>query len=151
MENLKAAQEVHHKFEFYFVALAFTIAAFAIQSGKFSGNTIGDCFEILSWVCITLSGAIGLHKIQYFPVLYRIHDEIIKKEKCIAEYQYQEEYKNDIEELKKDVQKTSQTKKEIEKVNRRKYLLQKVFFIFGMTLLILSRFIYQMQESYWCK
>jgi len=151
MGNLKAAQDVHHKFEFYFIALAFTIAAFAIQSGKFSGNATGDCFEILSWVCITLSGVIGLHKIQYFPVLYRIHDEIIKKENCIANYQEQEEFKDDIEELKKQVQKTSQEKGIIEKSNRRKYLLQKVFFIFGMTFLILSRFIYQMQEFYWCK
>jgi len=49
MSNLKAAQDVQHKFEFYVVALAFTTAAFAMQTGRFSGFALADAIETLSW------------------------------------------------------------------------------------------------------
>jgi hypothetical protein len=103
MSNLKAAQDVHHKLEFYLVALAFTTAAFATQTGRFSGLVIGDMIELLSWVLFVLSGVLGLMRLEYLPVAYRVHDYIGVREQSIREHEADEEQQDDVAALRAQV------------------------------------------------
>jgi len=71
--DLDAAREIHIKFEFYFLALTFTMAAFAIQTGKFQGHRdwFLDLLEGGSWVALMFAGLIGLSRLEYFSPMYR--------------------------------------------------------------------------------
>src|SRR3990172_6537685 len=90
--NLEVAQDVHHKFEFYILALTFTIAGFAFQTGKFSGNLFGDFAEVSSWVMLFLSGVLGLWRLEYLPVAYRTYNYIQVRKKSIEHYKDEEEH-----------------------------------------------------------
>jgi hypothetical protein len=106
MSNLEAAQDVHHKFEFYIVALAFTTAAFATQTGRFSGVVIGDAIKVLSWVFLVLSGVLGLMRLEYFPVAYRVHDYVTVRQQSIREHEDEEAQHEDVAALKAQVAET---------------------------------------------
>ena len=68
--DLNAAREIHIKFEFYFVALTFTMVAFAIQTGEFHGRAT-DFLEGISWVALVLSGLMGLSRLECSKNLVR--------------------------------------------------------------------------------
>ena len=149
MENLKAAQDVHHKFEFYFVVLTFTIVAFSVQSGKFSGNSFGDVMEILSWVCLSVSGTIGLWRIEYIPVMYHINSQLEEKEQAIIQYKKHETHQDIVAKTEKQVEEGKQKRAAIESGNYKKYFCQKLFFLFGLVALLVSGFILLMEIHYW--
>ncbi len=60
------------KFEFYLVALAFTLLALSIQSADFEGPVIARALEIVGWVSLLASGLSGLSYLEWLPVL-RVH------------------------------------------------------------------------------
>jgi len=148
-DNLKTAQVVHHRFEFYLVALTFTIAGFAIQTGKFSGNVFGDFSEIISWAMLCSSGAIGLWRIQYFPGMYRVHDHLEITRQDIERLKGDKSSRGMVQKLEHQVEEGTPTLEKIEVGNRNKYLWQRGLFISGLVALVLARFIVQMQEHYW--
>lgn len=76
--NQDVAIEVGVKFDFYMVALTFTVFAFAIQSGSFRGNVIIDIIEALSWLCLLCSGMVGLSRLELIPVMYRAKHQLDK-------------------------------------------------------------------------
>jgi len=146
--NLKAAQDLHHKFELYLVALAFTTAAFAIQTGKFSGNELGDMAEILSWLLLVVSGALGLWRLEYIPVAYRVHDYIQDNNKYIEYYENEEGQPENVVELKRQVAEKESQLKDIESKNQSKYCWQKRFFVLGFGCLLVARLVAQMEFEY---
>jgi hypothetical protein len=148
MSNLKAAQDVHHKLEFYLVALAFTTAAFATQTGRFSGLVIGDVIELLSWVLFVLSGVLGLMRLEYLPVAYRVHDYIAVREQSIREHEADEEQQEDVAALRAQVADTEPQLREIEAKNQTRYVWQMRLLVAGFGLLIVARMIAQVAEHY---
>lgn len=147
--NLEAAQDVHHKFEFYLIALTFTIAGFAIQTGKFSGNIFGDFAEASSWVMLFLSGVVGLWRIEFLPVAYRIYNYIQVRNQSIDHYKDDNEQEDDVDALRKQVAEYEPKLKKIEDANRKKYRWQKILFICGLLDLLLARLITQIVIP-WC-
>jgi hypothetical protein len=147
--NLNAAQEVHHKLEFYLVALAFTVAAFAMQTGNFSGNRLGDTAEVSSWLLFTLSGLVGLWRLEYVPVVYRIHEYVERRKSTIEQYGQDSEHADDIKVLQEQVHEYEPNLQIIEAANRKKYFWQKLFLVVGLFALFLARFILRMKEWYW--
>ena len=147
--NLKAAQEVHHKLEFYLVALSFTTVAFAIQTGKFSGNLLGDIFEVFSWLLLVLSGLVGLWYLEYLPVAYRTYDYVQKRKNSIEEYREETEYAASIAILQSQVDEYEPKLKKIEAGNRRKYSWQKRLLVTGLFALLVARIVNQTQGLYW--
>jgi hypothetical protein len=141
--NLEAAQNIYHKFQFYLVALTFTIAGFAIQTGKFSGNIFGDFAEASSWVILFLSGVVGLWRIEYLPVAYRTYNYIQVRKQSIEHYKDDNEYEDDVDTLRKQVAEYEPKLKDIEDANRNKYRWQKIFFVCGLLALLLARLITQ--------
>ncbi|MBI3585366.1 MAG: hypothetical protein HY096_15625 [Nitrospinae bacterium] len=147
--NLEAAQDVHHKFEFYLLALTFTIAGFAIQTGKFSGNILGDFLEVSSWVILSISGVVGLWRIEYLPVAYRTYTYIQVRKQNIEYYKDEEEHNDSVDALRQEVAEHEFKLKEIEDTNRKKYRWQKIFFVSGLAALLLARLITQIVVP-WC-
>lgn len=66
------------KFEFYLVALTFTVLAFAVQSGKITGTPLPDVLEGIAWHCLFISGVTGLSRLEYLPVMYRTRHQLSK-------------------------------------------------------------------------
>lgn len=147
--DIKAAQEVHHRLEFYLVAVAFTIAGFAIQTGKFTGYWLGDSAETASWVLITASGAIGLWRLEYMPVLYRLHHHIDRIETEIEAYSEQPGYHERIGAIREKLAEYKPKLKSMEASNYSKYSWQKRMLVLGLICLMVSRFIDQANGWYW--
>ena len=74
--NQDVAIEVGVKFDFYVVALTFTVFAFALQSGSFRGDVIIDGIEAFSWFCFLCSGIAGLSRLEFIPVMYRARHQL---------------------------------------------------------------------------
>jgi hypothetical protein len=146
--NIKAAQEVHHKLEFYLVAVAFTTAAFAIQTGRFSGLVIGDAAEALSWVLLVASGILGLLRLEYIPVAYRVYHSIQVREQSISQHEDDDEQHDAIVALRAQVAETEPKLKEIEGKNQARYVWQKRLLVIGFGLLLVARVVAQIIEHY---
>lgn len=147
--NLKAAQEVHHKLEFYLVALAFTTAAFATQTGKLSGSILGDLAEVMSWLLLVLSGLVGLSRLERIPVAYRTYEYVKKRKISIEEYKEETEYADSISILKSQIAEFEPELKKVETGNLRKYFWQKLFLVAGLVALLLARLLNQAKGLYW--
>jgi len=148
MSNLKAAQDVHHKLEFYLVALAFTTAAFATQTGRFSGFVVGDVIEVFSWVLFVLSGILGLMRIEYLPVAYRVHDYVRVRQESISEPEDDDEQHDAIADLRVQVAATEPQLREIERKNQARYVWQMRLLVAGFCTLLVARIITQTMEHY---
>ena len=82
---------VMEKYEFYFLGLTFTLLGASIQTAEFatySSASVGA--EIIGWAGFTLSGLVGLSKIEYLGVLIYLRNRKDKFEK----------YKSDLEQAK---------------------------------------------------
>lgn len=146
--NIKAAQDVHHQFEFYLVAVVFTTAAFAIQTGRFSGFVIGDAAETLSWILLVASGILGLLRLEYIPVAYRVYHYIQVREQSIRQHEDDDDQRDAIAALKEQVAETEPKLKEIEGKNRSRYVWQKRLLVVGFGMLLVARVISQVIEHY---
>lgn len=65
----QVAQQSQEKFQFYAVALAFTVLGLSIQTASFQGHIVGRVLELLSWASLLTSGLAGLYHLEWSPVL----------------------------------------------------------------------------------
>lgn len=147
--DIQSAQDVHHRLEFYLVAVAFTVAAFAIQTGEFSGKMIGDAAEAASWFLLTTSGLLGLWRLEYIPVMYRVNDFMYRKNGAICDYSAHPEHADSVALLKKQIEEVQPKLELMENRNSRKYFWQKLCFVFGLISLLIARLLGQMSGWYW--
>lgn len=71
MNYADAAKEYSVKFDFYFLALIFTILGLSVQTADFTQSQIGAVSELFGWVTLLCSGVIGLIRLERFPLLYQ--------------------------------------------------------------------------------
>lgn len=64
---LARAEQQKAQFEFYLVALTFTMLGFSIQTANFGVNSVRDCAELVSWFYLSLSGLLGLERLMKTP------------------------------------------------------------------------------------
>lgn len=64
----EVAQRLQLRFEYYAIALTFSILALAIQSA--SPGPIGTIAELLAWISLLISGLVGLSRLEWQPMLY---------------------------------------------------------------------------------
>jgi hypothetical protein len=155
-DNLTLATRNKEKYEFYILALTFTILGLSIQTAEFCTFYYQSVIELSSWFLLLLSGLAGLSRQEYIPVAY------------YAEHRHQNarEYKKGYEEgvqgrrkvLKEDgtamseseiqeqldsliarLDASSKQNKKIERGIEIKYEIHKYSFIIGLLLLIVSR------------
>lgn len=79
--NLDVSVRIQEKFEFYFLSLTFIILGLSIQTAKFGAHAISDGLELLGWISLFISGMAGLSRMQWVPSLYKVKDEIIRRER----------------------------------------------------------------------
>ena len=127
-KDLEKSQEVHFKFEFYLVALTFTIAAAAIQTGKFGGYFSLDFFEGAAWVALVVSGLTGLWRLEYFAPMLGAHWNLVSGAVPQPEAESQ--------------------KAALEASNRRKYKAQRLLFVAGIVSLLLARLLSAIHNAY---
>lgn len=154
-ENYKIARELSNKFDFYFIALVFTILGLSIQTSSLGKIFSQYIFEIAAWVFFLASGLAGLSRLEWMSVFYQHHGAVQDKQrtidmldqgikgrailKSIGETWTIDELKEEEEKVKKQV---ILRKKEIEKVDKwilLKYRIHKWAFIIGIVVLIISR------------
>lgn len=70
------AIELRSKFEFYLLALTFSVLGLSIQTAIFDKNLIADAFELLGWLTLFLSGLIGILRAEWIPVAYDVQSKI---------------------------------------------------------------------------
>lgn len=63
------AHQSQEKFQFYGVALVFTILGLSIQTATFDGHVASRICEILSWFLLLVSGLSGLSHLEWNPVI----------------------------------------------------------------------------------
>jgi len=88
--NLDVSIRVQEKFEFYFLSLTFIILGLSIQTSKFGTHAISDGFELLAWISFFISGMSGLSRMRWVPSLYKVKDEIIRRERYRDEAKHRE-------------------------------------------------------------
>jgi hypothetical protein len=59
------AQQTQEKFQFYVLALNFTLLAAAIQTARFGAYILQDWLELIGWLGLLSAGIVGLWKIEW--------------------------------------------------------------------------------------
>lgn len=70
MSSEEYSRQLQEKFEFYLLALVFTILGLAIQTAKFGVSDLGDVLELFGWVLLLASGITGLSRLEWLPVAH---------------------------------------------------------------------------------
>lgn len=87
-DNYDIAQRIQEKFDFYLIALTFTVLGFSIQTVKFGKFVYGDLAELIAWFSLIVSGVLGLRKMMWKASLFRLHyekDDLKEEEFAISE------------------------------------------------------------------
>jgi hypothetical protein len=160
--NIEMAIHSQQKFDFYFLALVFTILGLTVQTSTITGKY--QCFfEIASWIFLLVSGLAGLSRLAWQPVFYQ-HEGLLQKDED-AVRAFDESRLSDvtlvrlsgeqwseqeiIAEKSKLGQRISEQKAKINKVNKQlrwKYLMHKWCFAIGICLLLISRIVVNLNK-----
>lgn len=78
--NTEISLRLKERFEFYIIALIFTILGLSIQTATFEASLISDILELVGWLLLLTSGLAGLSRLEYLPVTYDMYAEAEKRE-----------------------------------------------------------------------
>jgi hypothetical protein len=82
--TVEIALETRTKFEFYFLALTFTVLALSIHTANFGGNVTADAFELTGWGVLLSAGITGLLRAEWIPAAYEMLGKIDWAEQSLA-------------------------------------------------------------------
>ena len=69
-DNIRYARIPQEKFEYYLVALTFTLLGLSVQTVKFGSSNVADILELVGWVVLLLSGIMALLRLEMQPVVH---------------------------------------------------------------------------------
>ena len=70
--NQEIGQRLQEKYDFYLVALTFTILGLAAQTANFGVFVGADLAELAAWVALLKSGLSGLARLERLPRIYEL-------------------------------------------------------------------------------
>ena len=70
--NQEIGQRLQERFDFYLVALTFTILGLSAQTADFGSLIVADVAELVAWGALLLSGLKGLARLDGLPRMYRL-------------------------------------------------------------------------------
>jgi hypothetical protein len=153
--NITIARNLSEKYEFYLLALVFTVLAFTVQTADMVNRYYQYCFEIGAWVLFAVSGLVGLSRLEWLPIAYKQCGLSQEEKDNISKFvhglaggnlvnkdgeEWQEadmaRAKNDLELQNKAREKKIET---LEKISIIKFYVHKWSFLLGLVILIVSR------------
>jgi hypothetical protein len=153
--NFQISRQVSEKFEFYFIALVFTVLGLTIQTSYFSKNYYQVFFEFSAWVSLLLSGLAGLSRLEWVPVAYIHYGKVgdTKKElnmineglqgrtilKSLGEEWSRDDLAKEKIKLEEHIDKHNKKAKTINKRCQVKYTIHKWGFVIGVISVGISR------------
>ena len=158
-KNITLARDYADKFEYYFIALVFTVLGLSIQTApEIKSFYWNGYFEFTAWFLIAVSGICGLSRLKWKGVLYNYHGAVRKDKARIEELEQaisahirllkpdmqpwtEAELKNEIKILQERLDKREKLSAGVEQSCQFKYSLHQVTFLFGLVLLMISRII----------
>ncbi len=67
------AQKIETKFDFYILALTFTILGFSVETARLGRTVTGDLLEFMAWATLLGSGLAGLSRLSRTPQLFHFY------------------------------------------------------------------------------
>jgi hypothetical protein len=162
--NITTSIELSRKFEFYFIALVFTILGLSVQTASIVREYYQYVFEILAWVSLLVSGLAGLSRLEWLPVAYQHYgcSEIEKNNLNVISQGLEgrtvinekgqawpgANLNNAKQELENQIKKRDKEISEIEKRTTMKYQIHKWAFVVGIISLVVSRSILHLMKIF---
>lgn len=149
-KNQEISIQTQQKFEFYFLALVFTVLGLSIQTSAFSSR-LQSVVEITAWVFLLISGLAGLSRMEWVPPLYGLFSELTEQESFVKEAKSgrplvrsgqslsEVEAKEHVRRVENGIGKRTDIMHKIEARSKVKYFLHKWMFVAGLVLLVVSR------------
>lgn len=153
--NIVVAHEIAQKFEFYLIALVFTVLGLSVQTATFNRWGYQFIFELLAWLCLLASGLAGLSRLEWVPIAFKHCGWNQKEESTLNKLnvglqgvplvdELNEKWSEDDMQVEKNklvahIDKRKLVMKELEKKIVWKYRIHKWTFVVGIVSLAVSR------------
>lgn len=88
--NMEYSRSLQEKYEYYLIALNFTILALSIQTAKFADGKVGIALELTGWLMLLVGGVVALLRLEAQPGAHRGYAELDAQEDKVTtlkEYQ----------------------------------------------------------------
>jgi hypothetical protein len=155
LENQQAGIRVQQQFEFYLLALTFTLLGFAVQTARFDPVILPTVAELSGWAALLLSGLFGMSRLEWQPSQFalfarKLHAEnqvTMARKAALSGAHIARVLSNDEDVPLADLAESgaasaAQISTQIEKLQRKakyKYNVQRALFVLGLIALMLSR------------
>ena len=149
------AQKTQERFEFYIIALVFTLLALSIQTAEFGSSAISDSFELLGWISLVLSGIAGLWRMEFVPIermklvqrdelqnkIFELKELQLKgaNEVYVLETQSNQAIEERIKNYREGLVVLESLIKKFERRNMVKYYIHRYLFVAGVLSIVISR------------
>ena len=142
--NREVSIQIQEKFEFYLIALVFTVFALSVQTAVFRQYVLADVAELLGWALLLTSGIVGLKRLEMFPVLYRNFDVLHRWERekdNLLDFRSTGAVglESRIKNLNRSIEKTEVKLSAEENRVKSRYIWHKRSFFFGVSLVAIAR------------
>ena len=149
--NLEHAINIKDKFQFYFLALVFTVLGLSIQTSQFT-STCQAAIEVCACASLLVSGLAGLSRMEWMPLSYEHYSELTAQKAFLREAKTGRQLMDEsgklmspleAEHFIKDVngrmkERTAFMDK-LDRKERVRYNMHKWLFVIGLALLVVSR------------
>ena len=150
-KNQEISIQTQQKFEFYFLALVFTVLGLSIQTSVFSSK-FQSAIEITAWISFLISGLAGLSRMEWIPVSYQSYSDLMNEKSHAREAKGGRSFTDEsgkllsgdeatryIQHLERRIKERTEKMDKIERWSKIKYFLHKWMFFAGLILLVVSR------------
>jgi hypothetical protein len=147
--------EAQQKFDYYVVALIFTLLAASVQTAVFGKSATRDALELASWVLLLLAGLLALWRLEWMHIADRLMEELdrVVKERLelvkgkaegitnvlVGTTQKQGPIDDQIANREESASKLEEKLNRLDRSSQRKYNVGRYSFAFGLCLLVASR------------
>jgi len=150
-KNKEISIQTQQKFEFYFLALVFTVLGLSIQTSQFSSKT-QSVVELVSWASFLVSGLAGLSRMEWIPVSYKSFADLTYEKSFVRDAESgrpivdesgkslsRSEVAEYVQHAQRRIKKRTEKMDKIDRLSKAKYFLHKWLFVAGLISLMVSR------------
>jgi hypothetical protein len=149
--NLEHAINIKDKFQFYFLALVFTILGLSIQTSKFISYPQA-IVEIFAWASLLCSGLAGLSRMEWLPLSYEHYSKLVEQKAFLREAKPGRQIINEsgeimpplevkqfIRDVNSRIEERASFMDKLQRKEKIQYFIHKWLFVVGLIFLAVSR------------